>query len=147
MATGLTKKPMRRTEAKPPKKAESPRIDWGRTRLERWWKANVVNADWASARFDLFSEVDDYPNCCAFGIISDLRFPSERYRTEDMKKAAACLNIIDRMHNAPYVLAATSENQEVVESFLVSIGFRELESVRNPRSGNQVTLWLASTRP
>ena len=146
MATRLTKKPMRRTEAKPAKTDESPKMSWGFSRLERWWRANAGSAKWEGAYEGLFDSVSAFPFCCAFYIVHNFALHLRRFETEDIKRAAVCLSTINAVH-APYVLAATSDEQGGAERFLEEIGFEELKTVHNPNSGNRVTLWLASTRP
>ena len=153
---------MKATKKPATKKEASPKLSWTTDRLfdfvmnrlkklfplepeqEEWRWIDDLGQEIRSAGESFISTKQEFDECCAFDVIGGFSLIPLRPRwTPDMRNAAIayCIKADDA---APYVLATTIPKQRTVITVLKAIGFEAIKTVRNPNSGNQVTLWMAS---
>jgi hypothetical protein len=120
-----------------------PKLSWSLERLARVTRSLENGQDVA---WDGMME-DEFPGCCAFGIVFDLDTMPNAVSGWPTKAFDAFFISRLAKHAGPtgFTILTTSERQAKIEASLRRIGAEALKTVANSNSGNRVTLWLATT--
>jgi hypothetical protein len=144
-----------------------PKLAWGQSLLQNYFEANAegkgdfedvwselkrryVNGpkrepvDWTD--LEGFASFDGLQGCCALAVAFDLEAPSKPERwTKGMYLAALALELLDNC--AKSCLLATTVRSQVKEiDILRSLGFKAISTCINPKTKNEVTIWLGDTK-
>lgn len=130
------------------KKVILPKLSWTTDRLHAVLRS--LNVDTDKDYYDPFDErlfsfeQEGFPDCCAFDVFCGLLLANKPEKWTERQYLAKIILELREEFNAPYALFATAKQPEI-EALLVKLGAEKLKTVRNPNSGNMVTLWLLST--
>jgi hypothetical protein len=126
-------------------KAEKPMLLWTNTALGNF--ARIIDPEYARyfsgyGGREAVAQIqrDDFRNCCAFDIIHNFYDPYIERLTPKFADVLVALKL-KALRDAPYFLIATTDKQPLSSASLERIGMIKLSTVRNPNSGNMVTLW------
>lgn len=115
-----------------------------------WEDTDVCNdLDWDSAVEEkgFFDNNSEFAGCCGVLEIHDLCVPEFRNDVPcSVELAAAAIEVLQEAQRVAMVVATTTRNMKAEAAILEGIGFKAVGSGKNPKSGNVVTVWLATLR-